>query len=224
MDALEARLDALQRGWDAHIPTLLDRVSIAVSEGHSARYVHDRIEAVREDLDALATRLDLNLGDRGPSPDLNRSGRVLSNRGQTELDRRQAKISFSAAGGDAAVGHLLATRFAAEATDILVPDGALPLEANGAVQAIRVDARFYLGERREEISALLRAWKTSLRAGGSLQLERFDGDSTLAGEAQPMEALKQLFREAGFIDIKLSRRITGVSRLSAKRQEKADAR
>lgn len=58
---VEHELSRLSSGWNQHIPQILDAVSIAQSELLTAEQVHERIDAVRDDLDRLSRRLDANL-------------------------------------------------------------------------------------------------------------------------------------------------------------------
>lgn len=61
--ALEARLDRLQKAWDRHLPALLDSVSVAVDQGRAAENAHQRTDILREDLDGLTTRMEVNLSE-----------------------------------------------------------------------------------------------------------------------------------------------------------------
>lgn len=59
--ALENRFERLDRGWNEHIPGLLGSMSEALDAARQAEDVHRRLDALREDLDRVSSRLELNL-------------------------------------------------------------------------------------------------------------------------------------------------------------------
>lgn len=59
-DRLEADIRRLEAGWRQHIPKILDAISVSGHEVKSVDDLHARIDALREDLDRLSERVNIN--------------------------------------------------------------------------------------------------------------------------------------------------------------------
>ena len=144
---LENRFERLQRGWNQHIPSLLDSMSDALDAAHRAEDGHRRMDAIREDLDRLSSRLELHLIDAQSS----RSG--LSG----EI-RNMAGVTLMMAGRKGVI-------LAPSALDLPVRPGSIDL--------ISVDASFGLPGEVEGLDAILVGWFALLAPDGQLKIDRF---------------------------------------------------
>lgn len=144
---LENRFDRLQRGWNQHIPGLLDSMSDALDAAHHAEDGHRRMDAVREDLDRLASRLELHLIEM-----------KSSRQDRTPAIRDCLGVTFAMADDR---GMVLSRC----ARDVPV----IP----GSIQTIAVDPGFEIAREDEGLDETLAEWFGLLALGGRLEIKRF---------------------------------------------------
>lgn len=224
---LEAALERLSRGWEQHLPQLLDTVSIARDEARSANQVHDRLDAMRQDMDRLSERLDLNLmemrrlisREKAPS-DI----RILSEESIARAVVDGLKLHFLR--GDLPLAEFInvATEEGPGVDVLAVAGAALPF-GEGLAREIVVARGYDLGGESAEV-VFRNFWKL-LVPGGKLRIDRFDlgvapeaiarGDlkpqalSEIVGDngrapssARPdIGALRELARSAGFTSLRV---------------------
>jgi len=143
---LENRIDRLQRGWNQHIPSLLDSMSDALDAAHHAEDGHRRVDAVREDLDRLSSRFELHLMER--------------NSYRHDRSPRRSEL----AGVTLAMADDRGTIFSERAHELPV----IPR----SIRTIKVDERFEITQQNEVLDEILTEWFELLVPGGRLEIDR----------------------------------------------------
>ena len=144
---LENRFERLQRGWNQHIPSLLDSMSDALDAAHRAEDGHRRMDAIREDLDRLSSRVELHL--------INEQS---SRRGLSGEIRNLSGVKLMMAGRKGVI-------LAPSALDLPVKPGSIDL--------ISVDASFRFPCEGHGLDEILAAWCALLAPDGRLEIDRF---------------------------------------------------
>ena len=144
---LENRFERLQRGWNQHIPGLLDSMSDALDAAHHAEDGHRRIDSIREDLDRLSSRLEIHL-----------------------LDVRSSRQA-----GYGEVGHPLGVTLSlAEPEGVIFVSTTRDLQvAPGSIGAIAVSAAFKFESDGEGLDEMLAQWSDLLAPDGQIEIQRF---------------------------------------------------
>jgi hypothetical protein len=231
--SLEGRVERLQAGWNQHVPGLLDSVTLALSEARGADRVHARIDALREDMDRLAARLDLGLLDlkarldQPASEAADGGSRIVSMGAVAEALAGDLSVQF--VDGDAPkAGFVVVSRAPAPGVDVVAPEGDLSF-GQGRAKEVVVETGYAVGADEAETRAALAAWFDLLEAGGKLSLHRFDmlemaaalSDGSLSlddargpltgGPLRPSpagvtaDALKGVATGCGFRDVRINR-------------------
>ncbi len=176
LTSLEGRFERLQTGWNHHIPSLLDSVTLAISEARAADRVHARIDALREDMDRLSKRLDLGLLDlksrlttpeaSDPEPD---ATRIVSLAALAEALTTEFKVQF--VGDDAPrPGYLIVSRGAIPSADVVAPTGDISFGRDRA-KAIIVEPGYKL---TDDLISAFKNWFALLAPGGRVEVHRLD--------------------------------------------------
>ena len=162
--ALENRFQRLDLGWNQHIPGLLESMSEALDAARQAENVHRRLDAIREDLDRLSCRLELNLialqSQQIGTSEVQRSAGVTL----TMVDNKGLAVSPCARD--------------------------LPF-APGSIATIAVSATYDLVAGGEGLDTAMAEWFALLAPGGRLEIERFRlavvGDGLIGSPDSPTD-------------------------------------
>lgn len=143
---LENRVDRLQWGWNQHVPSLLDSMSDALDAAHHAEDGHRRVDAVREDLDRLSSRLELHLTELKSY----RQNRSLPPRGFAGI-----------------------TLYTVDETGVIFSQTACEIPVfPGSIQNITVDARFDIVRHNDGLDEVVAGWFELLTPNGQLEIDR----------------------------------------------------
>lgn len=170
---LEGEVHRLTAGWEQHIPQLLDAISVARSDVHKAATVHDRIDAVREELDRLAVRLDLVLLASTPATGRFETQGVwipsLANLAEAAVNG--LKLHFS--NGDLSKpGYLNVCSHVGPGVDIVCPPGVSLPAGEGCARAVLIGSGYVLAD--DGVGQLLAECFRLMAPGAVLTIERFD--------------------------------------------------
>lgn len=250
LNAVEIDLARLTTGWDQHIPQLLDAVSIARSEARGSHVAHDRVDALRQDMDRLTARLELNLIDLkkqiGTSAQ-NKAGdsvQIISLGRVAQAVSTELKLHLM--GDDVPLaGFVNVSPHGLPGADVVAPvDAVLPF-GGGVTRAITVADSWPL---ESDLTSMFKRWLALLSPGGTLRIERFDLTATLdliaAGKADAaglaaalresgrraspagssLDALVEAARDAGFAKIRVMARTDGPGEvMTAERPEEGSS-
>ena len=205
----EAQLETLRHGWDAHLPAILEGLSKTSGDAGLAEEAHQRIDAMRRDLDRATARLDAGLSTLR----INHvgTGDNLSSAGSNEL-----RVHIRN-GGPKPVGYL--------AVD-LAADASLPSEHEAATSVV-VAPSVDFGPGDVHARQLLGRLLSILAPRGVIQVERLsledifnavENGAMSAQQARDMLALghqlsqltptiatlKTLMLEVGFDDVRVT--------------------